>query len=103
MVSATRWVSVSFNFIDIAHTKHIELGYPWGPDLVLARRRYPRSVYYHIAPRTVTIGERSSIASARHWICSCFEDLRSIGNTAASKCRCLEGLGDMGTAAASST
>ena len=97
---ATRWVSVSFKFRH-AHTKHIELGYPWGLDLVLARRR-SRTLYYHIAPRTVTIGERCSIESARHWICSCLEDLRSIGHTAASKCR-FEGLGDMGTAAASST
>ena len=64
---------------------------------------YPRTVYYHIASRTVTIGERCSIESARHWICSCFEDLRSIGNTAASKCRCLEGLDDIGNAAASRT
>ena len=30
----------SSNYVDIARTKHIELGFTWGPDLDLARRRF---------------------------------------------------------------
>ena len=30
----------SSNYIDVARTKHVELGYTWGPDLDLARRRF---------------------------------------------------------------
>ena len=30
----------SSNYVDVAKTKHVELGYVWGPDLDLARRRF---------------------------------------------------------------
>ena len=40
----------SSNYVDIARTKHVELGFAWGPDLDLSRRRFLLSTHRGAGP-----------------------------------------------------